>query len=442
MKKHLALIFTGIGIGITAPALANVDLAKQRGCLACHAVERKIVGPSFQEISRKYAGSSAAEDLLVGRVKGGTKGTWGPVPMPPNNQVPISDIKTIVGWILAGAPVANTPTIKPPTETLTMGKSESTLVQVASNSATATVANTEKIGRTVQTGSCPTSHRFFSGDNPQGEHEVIFSPLLERIKTKAQLEEIYNSARECALNPPAKPTIAAQYFIDTVKEEGSPYFVRDITCFRDDDPDEKTRYPSILLKRQLSKKRYEAYECHRQLGWPSAIDYTSPLQKGNVATRANSHPVPSEDSGVSKATQAEELAAKHAAAFARFSNLMDKDGVSGATGETRKKVIARQYPKCLEMVDIRRDKNVPAMVWYAIRNKCGESLRAYWCEGEGCSRMTKSWEIQPGQKETTWLTQKDSRQIRLHATACPSSVNGVDVYYDFEKNQCWHWGSW
>lgn len=118
MKKYIVLIATVIEAVTATPALANADLAKQRGCLSCHAVDRKLVGPSFQAVAQKYAGSPAMEEILAGRVKGGTKGAWGPVPMPPNSQVPISDIKSIVTWILAGAPVTATATTESHTETL------------------------------------------------------------------------------------------------------------------------------------------------------------------------------------------------------------------------------------------------------------------------------------------------------------------------------------
>lgn len=196
----------------------------------------------------------------------------------------------------------------------------------------------------------------------------------------------------------------------------------------------------------------EAIDCHLKQAQAAAKGNTRPTalassaQEGKSTSRNTANPSrsnpPTEKKTASGDEGAEELAAKHTAAFAKSSNFMTVDGASRTTGESRKAIIAKQFPKCLEMVDIRRDKSVPDMIWYAIRNKCGESLRAYWCEGERCSRMTKSWEIPPGKKETTWLTQKGDKQIRLHATACRPSAGSEDVYYDFEKNQCWHWGNW
>ena len=80
---------------------ANMALAAKSGCLACHAVDKKHVGPSYQDIAKKYTTSDEA--LLVAKVKAGSKGVWGPVPMPPNIAVKDEDIKTLVNWILAGA---------------------------------------------------------------------------------------------------------------------------------------------------------------------------------------------------------------------------------------------------------------------------------------------------------------------------------------------------
>lgn len=84
-----------------APALAVKDLAAKSGCLACHAVDKKLIGPAFQDIAKKYTGSDEA--MLVAKVKAGSKGVWGPIAMPPNVAVKDEDIKILVNWILAGA---------------------------------------------------------------------------------------------------------------------------------------------------------------------------------------------------------------------------------------------------------------------------------------------------------------------------------------------------
>ena len=87
----------------SAPALANLELAKKSNCMACHAVDKKVVGPAYQEVAKKYAGDKTAEAKLIEKVKKGGSGVWGPVPMSPNAAVKDEDIKTLVKWILAGA---------------------------------------------------------------------------------------------------------------------------------------------------------------------------------------------------------------------------------------------------------------------------------------------------------------------------------------------------
>lgn len=85
----------------SAPALAGKDLAAKSGCLTCHAVDKKVIGPAFKDIANKYKASDEA--MLIAKVKAGGKGVWGPIPMPPNVAVKDEDIKALVNWILAGA---------------------------------------------------------------------------------------------------------------------------------------------------------------------------------------------------------------------------------------------------------------------------------------------------------------------------------------------------
>jgi cytochrome c len=88
------------GVMMSAPAFANKDLATKSGCMACHAVDKKLVGPSYQDVAKKY--KAADEATLVAKVKKGGSGAWGTIPMPPATAKE-DDIKTIVKWILAGA---------------------------------------------------------------------------------------------------------------------------------------------------------------------------------------------------------------------------------------------------------------------------------------------------------------------------------------------------
>jgi len=86
---------------IATPAMANKDLATKSGCMACHAVDKKLVGPSYLDVAKKYKASDEA--MLIEKVKKGGSGNWGQVPMPPNAALKDEDAKTLVKWILAGA---------------------------------------------------------------------------------------------------------------------------------------------------------------------------------------------------------------------------------------------------------------------------------------------------------------------------------------------------
>ncbi len=85
-----------------APARAqNVDdLLKKHACLSCHAVDKKLVGPSYKEVAAKYRTQKDAQKLLVEKVKKGGVGAWGQIPMPPNPAVPDADLNAMVKWIL------------------------------------------------------------------------------------------------------------------------------------------------------------------------------------------------------------------------------------------------------------------------------------------------------------------------------------------------------
>ncbi|WP_024302118.1 c-type cytochrome [Pseudogulbenkiania sp. MAI-1] len=76
------------------------DMAKQYNCLACHSVDKKVVGPAFKEIASKYKGQNA-EAKLVEKVKKGGAGSFGPIPMSPNPNVPDADLKVMVKWVLS-----------------------------------------------------------------------------------------------------------------------------------------------------------------------------------------------------------------------------------------------------------------------------------------------------------------------------------------------------
>ncbi len=85
---------------------ANADaakaLAQKNGCLACHSIDKKVLGPAYKDVAAKYKGDKTAEAKMIAKVKAGGSGVWGPMPMPANSpQVKDEDIKTIVQWILS-----------------------------------------------------------------------------------------------------------------------------------------------------------------------------------------------------------------------------------------------------------------------------------------------------------------------------------------------------
>ena len=79
-------------------------VANSNACMGCHAVDRKLVGPSFQQIAAKYKGDAQAQARLETKVREGGSGVWGVLPMPSHRTMSGADIKTVVGWILAGSP--------------------------------------------------------------------------------------------------------------------------------------------------------------------------------------------------------------------------------------------------------------------------------------------------------------------------------------------------
>ena len=77
--------------------------AQKAGCMACHAMDKKLVGPAFKDIAAKYKGQADAESKLVAKLKAGGQGVWGAIPMPPQTQLKDEDARRLVKWILSGA---------------------------------------------------------------------------------------------------------------------------------------------------------------------------------------------------------------------------------------------------------------------------------------------------------------------------------------------------
>lgn len=102
MKTLVTCLFVSAGLLAGAGnALASEALAKKHNCLACHTADKKLVGPSYQDVAAKYKADAGAEAKLIAKVKNGGTGAWGQVPMPPNAAVPDADIKALVKWVLS-----------------------------------------------------------------------------------------------------------------------------------------------------------------------------------------------------------------------------------------------------------------------------------------------------------------------------------------------------
>ena len=99
MKR--ALLVLAAVTTVSAPALADQALATAKNCMACHAVDKKLVGPAYKEVAAKYAGQKDAVDKLAAKILKGGSGVWGPVPMPANAQVNEAEAKKLAAWVLS-----------------------------------------------------------------------------------------------------------------------------------------------------------------------------------------------------------------------------------------------------------------------------------------------------------------------------------------------------
>lgn len=99
MKRVLFALVAAVSV--TAPAFADTALATSKNCLACHAVDKKLVGPSYKDVAKKYVGQKDAADKLAAKIMKGGSGVWGAVPMPANPQVNEAEAKKLAAWVLA-----------------------------------------------------------------------------------------------------------------------------------------------------------------------------------------------------------------------------------------------------------------------------------------------------------------------------------------------------
>ena len=99
--KAVAVILGIAAVALAAPSQANEALAKKHNCFACHAVDKKVVGPAYKDVAAKYAGQKDAAAKLAEKIQKGGSGVWGPVPMPANTQVNEAEAKQLAAWVLS-----------------------------------------------------------------------------------------------------------------------------------------------------------------------------------------------------------------------------------------------------------------------------------------------------------------------------------------------------
>lgn len=102
MNRRAFCLTVALLTSLASAAHANKALAEKNGCLGCHAIANKLVGPAYQDVAAKYAGQSDAKEKLVQSIRSGSVGKWGEVPMPAQPKLSEADAKKLAAWILGG----------------------------------------------------------------------------------------------------------------------------------------------------------------------------------------------------------------------------------------------------------------------------------------------------------------------------------------------------
>ena len=99
MKNFVMIALLSVVVAV--PAFANTDLAEKKNCMACHALDKKLVGPAYKDVAAKYADQKDAVAMLATKIQKGGGGVWGQIPMPANPQVSADEAKTLAAWVLS-----------------------------------------------------------------------------------------------------------------------------------------------------------------------------------------------------------------------------------------------------------------------------------------------------------------------------------------------------
>lgn len=100
IPQSAAVLILTIGLGAAGAANASMELARSKNCIACHSVDKQVLGPAYKEVAAKYAGDKEALPRLAKKVREGGVGVWGQVPMPANPQVTEAEAQTLAKWVL------------------------------------------------------------------------------------------------------------------------------------------------------------------------------------------------------------------------------------------------------------------------------------------------------------------------------------------------------
>ena len=99
-RNLLAGLTCAAGLLVVSPAQASLDLAKAKNCTACHAVDKKLIGPSYKDVAAKYASDKEAVAKLAKKIREGGVGAWGQIPMPANPQVTADEATALAKWVM------------------------------------------------------------------------------------------------------------------------------------------------------------------------------------------------------------------------------------------------------------------------------------------------------------------------------------------------------
>ena len=101
MKRIVMTIATLAAMTAVAPAMADEAMAKAKNCMACHAVDKKLVGPAYKDVAAKYGKEAGAVDKLAAKIQKGGSGVWGAIPMPPNANVNADEANKLATWVMS-----------------------------------------------------------------------------------------------------------------------------------------------------------------------------------------------------------------------------------------------------------------------------------------------------------------------------------------------------